>query len=127
MVAWCAAFANWCLKRSARTGSQSAASQSFLSATDFKRNSDPKVGDLAVFTCYDKDNGSSLGLGHVAFVKAKPTNGRVLVLGGNQSADGHSSVISERYFPTDAQIVKRHVAGKYVDCNMKLNTYITIV
>jgi len=127
MVAWCAAFANWCIERSGRNGSRSAASQSFLSDKYFKTTDNPNVGDLAIFTCYDKVSGTSLGFGHVAFVKEKPANGRIRVIGGNQSADGHYSIISDRYFSTGDRDVRRHVDGKYVACTMRLNSYITIV
>jgi len=127
MVAWCAAFANWCIERSGRKGSRSAASQSFLDKKNFKQTNDPAIGDLAVFTCYEKNTNKSLGLGHVAFVMHKPAGGRVKVLGGNQSADGHSSIISERDFMTGDRDVRRHVDGKYVPCTMRLNTYISIV
>jgi len=127
MVAWCAAFANWCLERSGRRGSKSAASQSFLDKKTFKRSDDPVVGDLAIFTCYDKITNKSLGLGHVAFVKEKPANGHVKVVGGNQSADGHASIISRRDFVTGDRDIRRHVGVKYALCTMRLNTYISIV
>jgi uncharacterized protein (TIGR02594 family) len=125
MIAWCAAFANWCLERSGRTGSRSAASQSFLSK-DFKATNDPKPGDLAVFTCYDKASGKSLGLGHVTFFKGTISNTRIRVVGGNQSGDGHSSIISEREFSTVDRDVRRHVGNNYVLCTMKFNTYLQI-
>lgn len=127
MIPWCAAFANWCLERAGRTGSRSASSQSFLANKAFKKTNDPKVGDLAIFTCYDPVTKKSVGLGHVAFVKDKPANGRVKVVGGNQSKDGHSSIISEAEFPLGDRAVKRHIGGKYVPCVMRLNTFISIV
>jgi uncharacterized protein (TIGR02594 family) len=127
MIAWCAAFANWCIERSGRNGSRSAASQSFLGNAAFKTTDDPNIGDLVVFTCYDKLTGKSVGLGHVAFVKEKPANGRIKVIGGNQSADGHSSIISERYFPISPFDVRRHVGNNYILCTMRLNTFVRIV
>jgi uncharacterized protein (TIGR02594 family) len=114
MIAWCAAFANWCIERSGRNGSRSAASQSFLSNKDFKTTNDPNIGDLVVFTCYDKLTGSSLGLGHIAFVREKPTNGRIKVIGGNQSTDGHLSIISEKYYATSDMNVRRRIGSNYV-------------
>src|ERR1700722_17732952 len=39
---------------------------------EFTRTNDPKVGNVAVFTCYDKQTNESIGLGHVAFVREKP-------------------------------------------------------
>ena len=127
MIPWCAAFANWCLERAGRTGSKSASSQSFLSSRAFKKTDDPKAGDLAVFTCYDPATNKSVGLGHVTFVKEKPADGRVKVIGGNQSKDGHSSIISETEFPLGDRAVKRHIGGKYVPCVMRLNSFISIV
>ena len=127
MIPWCAAFANWCLERAGRTGSRSAASQSFLSNKAFKRTDDPKAGDLIVFTCYDLATNKSVGVGHVTFVKEKPANGRVKVVGGNQSKDGHSSIISETEFPLGDRPVKRHIGSKYVPCVMRLNSFIAIV
>lgn len=126
MIAWCAAFANWCLERAGRVGSRSAKSQSFLSK-EFKTTKDPKPGDLAIFTCYDKASGKSLELGHVTFFKNKVSDTFINVVGGNQSADGHSSIVSERPFSIVDRDVRRHVGNNYVLCTMKLNTYITIV
>lgn len=127
MVAWCAAFANWCMERAGRVGSRSAASQSFIASKAFKKTNDPEVGDLIVFTCYDKSSGKSLGLGHVAFVGEKPANGRVKVIGGNQSKDGRSSVICASDFPLGDREVRRHVDGKYVPCTMRLNSFVSVV
>lgn len=127
MVHWCAAFANWCLERSGRVSSRSASSQSFLNNKSFKKTTDPNVGDLAVFTCYDTNSGKNIGLGHVTFVREKPSNGRLKVIGGNQSKDGHSSIISATEFPIGDRPVKRHIDGKYVACTMRLNSYISIV
>lgn len=126
MVAWCAAFVNWCLERGGRKTSHSAASQSFLGRA-FKNTADPQIGDLAVFTCHDKTTDKSLGLGHVTFVKEKPVDGRVKVVGGNQSKDGHASVISETSFPLGNRQVFRHIEGKYVACNMRLNTFVSVL
>lgn len=127
MIPWCAAFVNWCIERSGRDGSRNAASQSFLFLKEFKKIDDPQVGDLVVFTCYDKISGKSLGLGHVAFVKEKPANGTIKVVGGNQTSENRSSIISERYFSTKDRDVRRHVGGNYIICNMKVNSYIRIV
>lgn len=127
MIAWCAAFVNWCLERSGRTGSRSAASQSFLDERNFKRTDAPKKGDLVIWTCYDNVTGKSLGLGHVAFAKDKPSNGKIQVIGGNQSTERHSSIISDIPFSIEDRSVKRRVGSEYVRCTMKLNTYISIV
>lgn len=126
MVPWCAAFVNWCIKRCNRLGSNNAGSQSFL-GKDFKPTTDPEVGDLAVFTCYEKNTQESIGLGHVAFVKEKPTNTYVKLVGGNTRSDGHASIICERVFQTGDRNVRRRKDGRWVECTMKLNTYIAVV
>lgn len=126
MIPWCAAFVNWCLGRCGRIGSRSASSQSFLTK-DFKQTDDPKTGDLAIFTCYDKSTGKSLGLGHATFFKKKVTNNKITVVGGNQSVDRHSSIICEKEFVTTDSDARRHVDGKYVLCTIRLNAYIRIV
>lgn len=124
MVPWCAAFVNWCLKRAEKKFSGSAASQSFLHK-DFKRTNDPKIGDLAVFTCYDPGTGKSVGLGHVAFVAEKPKSDRVLVAGGNQSNAGRS-MICEKYYPLGPVDSKRTINGQRRNVIFKLNTYVAI-
>jgi uncharacterized protein (TIGR02594 family) len=125
MIPWCAAFANWCLKRAGRNGSQSASSQSFLSKY-FKRIKEPQAGDLAIFTCYDKSTKESLGIGHVAFFIEKLTGNRIRVVGGNQSQDGHYSIISDSECITIDREVRRKIHGKYVPCVMRLNTYVSV-
>jgi uncharacterized protein (TIGR02594 family) len=125
MIAWCGAFANWCLERSAKPGTKSAASQSFLDAKGFKRTAEPAVGDLAVFTCYDL-SGKTMGLGHVAFVKTPPADGRVVLVGGNTSSGGHSSTICEKEFSTGSTKTSRTVGNKRLPCVMRLNTYVQV-
>ena len=125
MVAWSGALTNWCLERSGRSGSQNSGSQSFLSK-DFKATDDPQHGDLAVFTCYDKSTGKSLGFGHVVFFKEKLSNNHIRVIGGNQSGDGHSSIICERELLTTDHDVRRHSGESYSLCTMRLNTYIKL-
>lgn len=127
MVHWCAAFANWCISRAGRISSNSAGSQSFLSTKVFKKVDAPKVGDLAIFTCYDQKSGKSLGLGHATFVREVPSNGKVKVTGGNQSKDGHSSIICDSEFPVGDRIVKRQLNGNYIATVMRLNSYIAII
>ncbi|HVW54134.1 MAG TPA: CHAP domain-containing protein [Rhizobiaceae bacterium] len=125
MIAWCAASANWCIERAGLNGSRSAGSQSFLSKK-FARTKSPQRGDLAVFTCYKKGTQESLGLGHVTFFKEKISDNLIRCVGGNQSADGRSSIISEKAFITSDRIVHRHVGKKYVPCTMRLNSFIRI-
>lgn len=125
MIAWCAAFVNWCLYQNGKVGSNNAASQSFLKKP-FARTAAPKVGDLAVFTCYDLA-GHDMGLGHVAFVKSQPANGRVLLVGGNTSSGGHGSIICEKEFTVGSVMTSRTVGNKRVPCTMRLTAYIQIV
>src|SRR5260370_10507064 len=96
-----------------KSGTRSASSQSFLSK-QFKQTTTPKNGDLIVFTCYDIATNKSLGLGHVTFFKEALPGNKIRVVGGNQSADGHSSVISETTFLTTDTQAHRHVGNKYV-------------
>jgi uncharacterized protein (TIGR02594 family) len=126
MIPWCAAFTNWCLERCGRTGSRSTSSQSFFSK-EFKTTNYPKPGDLAIFTCYDKQSGKSLGLGHVGFFKEKLSSNKITVVGGNQSGGGHYSIISEVPFTTTERGVRRHFGNSYVSCMMRLNNYISII
>ncbi len=87
--------------------------------------STPKAGDIVVFTCYD-GSGKSLGIGHVTFFKAFAQNNRILVVGGNQSSDGYSSIISEKTFSTQPVKVRRHVNGKYEITEMRLSRYLRV-
>ena len=126
MIAWCSAFANFCIHRSGRVGSRNASSQSFLQPI-FKKTTVPEEGDLAVFTCFSPSDNSSLGLGHVTFFRAKVDDSHIHVVGGNQSKDGHSSIISETIMMTSDRAVKRHLPnGDYVPAIMRLNTYVRL-
>jgi len=124
MVPWCAAFVNWCLVRAGRKGSGDSSSQSFLSAS-FSSISVPRAGDLVVFTCYDL-LGKDLGIGHVAFLRAVPSGDAIHVVGGNQSLDGHSSIICERDYPVACR-TSRLVDGQRIPCIMRLRAYVRIV
>jgi uncharacterized protein (TIGR02594 family) len=126
MIAWCAAFVNWCLERNQKNGSRSASSQSFLSSS-FKQITTPTAGDLAVFTCYDTTSKKTLGLGHVGFFKEQLGTNRIAVVGGNQAADGHSSIISETTFLTSDTTAHRYVGNKYVSCIFRLSAYVRVV
>jgi uncharacterized protein (TIGR02594 family) len=126
MIPWCAAFANWCLERNMKNGTRSASSQSFLSK-QFKQTTTPKIGDLVVFTCYDSATNNNLGLGHVTFFKEALPGNNIYVVGGNQSADSHSSIISEGTFLTTDTQAYRHVGDKYVPCIFRLNAYVSVV
>lgn len=126
MIDWCAAFVNWCIVRNNREGTDSAGSQSFVYSGRFKKTDKPKEGDIVVFTCYDNASGKSLGLGHVAFFKQDLGSERILVVAGNQSKDGHSSIISEASFSTKPFPTHRHVSGNLIPCTFKLNSYLSL-
>lgn len=129
MVPWCAAFVNWCLRRTNRIDSGSAASQSFIwDPTRFQAVNTPSKGDLAVFTCYSKTDGKSVGLGHVAFVDTPPPSGatHISVLGGNQTSSGRSMICRARY-PLTAVSSSRMINGVRTPVTFKFNTYIRIV
>lgn len=125
MIPWCAAFANWCIERGGRSGSRSVSSQSFLDSGRMRTNT-PKRGDLAVFTCYDAATGDRLRLGHVAFFKEEMADGRIRVIGGNQSGDGHRSIISETGMPTGDMPIRRRVNDGYVRTVMRLSAYVSL-
>jgi uncharacterized protein (TIGR02594 family) len=126
MIDWCAAFVNWCIERNGKTGTNSAASQSFITSGKYKKVTVPQPGDLVVFTCYDKATNKNLGIGHVAFFNSDLGNNRISVIGGNQSADGRSSIICEKFYRTTPFDVKRHVNGVYVPCIYRINSYLEI-
>lgn len=123
MTPWCAAFANWCIERARMDGSRSASSQSFLSR-DFRRVTAPKAGDLTVFTSYDPADGRPLGGGHVAFFIKPADDGKIVILGGNQSGDGHSSIISMKAAPTMWRVVDRRTGT--VKSVTRLNAYVSL-
>ncbi|MGE4045290.1 MAG: CHAP domain-containing protein [Acetobacteraceae bacterium] len=127
MVAWCAAFANWCIERNGRTGTRSAASQSFVdpkNARYFKKTQNPDIGDLVVWTCYEATSGKNLGLGHVAFVTGKPDGDSIPTISGNMNDDNHSSIIVEKPIPVKDRKVYRTINGSKVLTVMKLNAYL---
>jgi uncharacterized protein (TIGR02594 family) len=129
MIAWCAAFANWCIERNGKTGTRSASSQSFIDPKNSKyfiRTDSPDAGDLAVWTCYDSQSGKNLGLGHVAFVTGKPSEDSVPTVSGNTSDDNHYSIIAEKQFSIKDRKVYRTIGGTRVPSVMKLNTYLRL-
>lgn len=134
MVDWCAAFANWCIKRAGKHSTNSAASQSFIKSANrayFRRTNTPKHGDLVVWTCYDM-NGKSLGLGHVGFYYKKiddiQTDGNYInILSGNTASDGRSSLICIKPFSIRDRNVFRTVNKVRVPAIMRLNAYLEII
>lgn len=84
-IPWCSSFVNWCLKQSGVKGTGSAAAISF--AAWGNRITEPREGCITVIRQrkkgQDQATGSASG-NHVAFFK-KIENGRIFLLGGNQS------------------------------------------
>jgi uncharacterized protein (TIGR02594 family) len=81
-VPWCAAFVNGILRQTGRQGTGSNASISFAKYKSPTRT--PKKGDIVVMR------------GHVGFFHGFVGNGRVAVLGGNQSNRVKVSTFSTR-------------------------------
>lgn len=130
MVAWCAAFANWCIDRAGKHGTRSASSQSFLEDNAkryFVRTDSPDAGDLVVFTCYRPGTEDSYGLGHVAFLTGKPSVDSIPTVSGNTSKDGRYSLIAEKPFSAKPQTVYRTINGVRTKTTMKVNSYFRIV
>lgn len=77
---WCAAFAAWCLKNAGVSISGvNGMARSFASSGAFKKKTELGYGDIVVFS-----RGTNPRSGHVGFA-CGTQNGRILVLGGNQS------------------------------------------
>ncbi len=94
MIAWCAAFVNWCLTRTGRQGSGSAQAISFLVPSRFEQVPVGQRGDIAVMRFYRDDTGAGTDAGHVGFVDDTPRDGKFTLLAGNQRGDQSSSAIS---------------------------------
>lgn len=84
-IPWCSSFVNWCLRQVGFAGTGSAAAKSWLTWGD--KIDTPEPGCICVIRRkqqgHDLATGSSSGY-HVAFWE-KEENGRVFLLGGNQS------------------------------------------
>jgi uncharacterized protein (TIGR02594 family) len=78
-VAWCSSFVNWCMDKTGRAGTGSAAARSW--ANWGTKLDAPKPGCIVVFRRHDPNNPNA---GHVAFFLRRRAP-LVDVLGGNQS------------------------------------------
>jgi uncharacterized protein (TIGR02594 family) len=78
-TAWCASFANYCLKDSGNSYLKSASSQFPVKSKKFIKIAAPIYGALVVY----KQNNNT-GKGHVAFMLSKIESEDYAVLGGNQ-------------------------------------------
>ena len=81
-TSWCSSFVNWTMKQAGVRGTNSAAARSWLNwGTSVPKDAaHVKPGDVIVFP-----RGSNPAQGHVAIVEAVLADGRVKVVGGNQS------------------------------------------
>lgn len=84
-IPWCSSFVNWCIEQAGLPGTKSAAAISWASYGE--RLTEPKEGAICVIRQRakgtDQATGSSSG-NHVGFF-LKITDGRIYLLGGNQS------------------------------------------
>jgi uncharacterized protein (TIGR02594 family) len=84
-VPWCSAFVNWCLKQVGIKGTNSAAAKSWLNWG--QSLAIPEVGCICVIRQKQKGTDAATGSAtgyHVAFWEGEE-NGKVALLGGNQS------------------------------------------
>ena len=77
-IAWCAAFANWCLMKAGKQHTGKLNARSFLSVGVVTNK--PEVGDIVVLWRIAKEG----PYGHVGFF-IKEYRGSIYILGGNQS------------------------------------------
>ncbi len=134
MVPWCAAFVNWCLERAERPGSRSPSSQSFINSPHFVLTAEPKIGDLAIFSCHRITDNAPIGLGHVGFLAAAPAGEQLQIIGGNQSKSGKSGIISMAQFPKESKIFDRCIyrshsgtCSQIVKVRLRINGFVKIV
>ena len=124
IIAWCAAFVNWCLERANKPATKDSGSQSFASTNLFKVTSSPVEGDIAVFTCYKTGTSSSYGIGHVTFYKKSIDDDHFLALGGNQSGKT-PSIICEKPFPK-LFASSRMIDGQRIPVDYRLNRFLHV-
>lgn len=77
-TAWCAAFANWCLKQAGKPHTGKLNARSFLDYGQITKN--PVLGDVVVLWRISRNS----VFGHVGFFIKLDENG-IYILGGNQS------------------------------------------
>jgi uncharacterized protein (TIGR02594 family) len=110
LTPWCAAFVSWCLERAGVVSARSAASKDYRDwSTPVWQRGEPfpgraQIGDITVFKQLSNPN-----QGHVAFyIGPDPyAEGRVMVLGGNQTSSGavrESNLVSEVSMRIDANL-----------------------
>jgi len=105
-LAYCAAFANWCLTRAGYKGSNSAMAVSFANWGRATRGNKPAYGAVALVRF-------PTGAHHVTFVtgKARADGSRIATLGGNQ---GHAHEVSHSSLPA-AWVVQYRLPSDYLE------------
>ena len=91
-TAWCASFANYCLKEAGYDYSLSFTKSSqfpVYDKTKFIEIKNPVYGALMVFRTYVELTDEFTGNGHVTFVYGKTSNGDIAGLGGNQGGKAY--------------------------------------
>ncbi|WP_418608457.1 LysM peptidoglycan-binding domain-containing protein [Klebsiella pneumoniae] len=91
-TAWCASFANYCLKETGYDYSRSFTKSSqfpVYDKTKFIEIKNPVYGALMVFRTYVESSDEFTGNGHVTFVYGKTSNGDIAGLGGNQGGKAY--------------------------------------
>jgi uncharacterized protein (TIGR02594 family) len=109
---WCAGFVNGVLGAQGIKGTGSLAARSFLNFGNATDN--PKPGDIVVL-----GRGGDPSKGHVGFFQGYDANGRILVLGGNQGADGRVSVSAQN----PANLLGFRTAGAVTEHSAALPNY----
>ena len=108
---WCAAFINWCIAQGNAKLSlgDGAIAEPLLNLTSRSASSgsfrcwlpvaEPKIGDLVVFVEPGTENIACSGAGHVSFFYGRTDDGRVRILGGNQTLEGTSGAVTIGRYP----------------------------
>ncbi|MTH48216.1 TIGR02594 family protein [Intestinirhabdus alba] len=104
-TAWCASFANYCLKESGYPYSKKYTRASQFPAYDtvnFVEIKRPVYGALMVFRTYVTSNNKFTGNGHVTFVYGISSSGDIIGIGGNQggTAFGGGTIKASQYSTT---------------------------
>jgi len=106
---WCAAFVNWCIARGASPAGSTQFTEEQLAKTTlsaasgsfrcWKDTATPQPGDLVVFAQTGTERFVCSGTGHVGFFLGIADDGRIRVLGGNQTLSGTSGAVTVARFP----------------------------
>ncbi|WP_146106116.1 TIGR02594 family protein [Apibacter adventoris] len=133
-IAWCASFANWCIKETKQYSFvNSAGSLSISTSSQFKKIDKPIFGALVVFKNYKQSNGKGCGHGHVTFLFGKTKDGKLICLGGNQgdriklSSYNHNGITGSFNCMNECGQVNQKFLGFYIpkDYEIKESDYLT--